>query len=129
MPFSVLGQEVLGIWPKDSSKADVNCSHLSHMGTALATGDDSGLVKLFEFPCEEKHVSLLIANIIFPALFWIEAFDRIFVEKKNKISSDFQSSASWLPFDFQHNLILSHWKPDFLLCLFFFLNVFCPELP
>ena len=57
MNFSVLGQEVLGIWPKDSSKADVNCSHLSHMGTALATGDDSGFVKLFEFPCEDKYVS------------------------------------------------------------------------
>ena len=56
--FSVLGQEVLGIWPKDSSKADVNCSHLAHMGGALATGDDSGFVKLFEFPCEDKYVSL-----------------------------------------------------------------------
>ena len=55
----MLGQEVLGIWPKDADKADVNCSHLSHMGTALATGDDSGFVKLFEFPCEEKNVSLL----------------------------------------------------------------------
>ena len=62
--FSVLGQEVLGIWPKDSSKADVNCSHLAHMGGALATGDDSGFVKLFEFPCEDKYVSLNTASLV-----------------------------------------------------------------
>ena len=63
--FSVLGQEVLGIWPKDSSKADVNCSHLAHMGGALATGDDSGFVKLFEFPCEDKYVSLNTTSLVF----------------------------------------------------------------
>lgn len=56
--FSVVGPEVLGIWPKDSSNADVNCAHLSHHGNALATGDDFGYVKLFEFPCREKHVSI-----------------------------------------------------------------------
>lgn len=55
--FSVLGEEVVGIWPKDADKADVNCAHLSHHGNALATGDDSGLVKLFDFPCTERYVS------------------------------------------------------------------------
>ena len=55
--FSVLGSEVVGIWPKDSSKADVNCAHLSHLGNALATGDDFGFVKLFNFPCPERDVS------------------------------------------------------------------------
>ncbi|OPL33558.1 hypothetical protein AM593_00500, partial [Mytilus galloprovincialis] len=53
---SVVGPEVLGIWPKDSPNADVNCTHLSHHGNALATGDDFGYVKLFDFPCREKHV-------------------------------------------------------------------------
>lgn len=52
---SVLGKEVVGIWPKDSSNADVNCAHLSHLGTALATGDDFGFVKLFDFPCSEVN--------------------------------------------------------------------------
>ncbi|KAH3854417.1 hypothetical protein DPMN_096959 [Dreissena polymorpha] len=52
---SVLGDEVIGIWPKDSDKDDVNCAHLSHHGTALATGDDSGLVKLFNFPCPDRN--------------------------------------------------------------------------
>nr|KAG5687806.1 hypothetical protein BaRGS_005436 [Batillaria attramentaria] len=51
---SVLGKEVVGIWPKDSTKADVNCAHLSNLGNALATGDDFGHVKLFEFPCPDK---------------------------------------------------------------------------
>jgi hypothetical protein len=53
----VLGKEVLGIWPKDATKADVNCAHLSHLGNSLATGDNFGNVKLFDFPCPEKHVS------------------------------------------------------------------------
>lgn len=59
---SVLGKEVLGIWPKDSSKADINCADLSHLGNALATGDDFGSVKLFEFPCPDKFVSILHHN-------------------------------------------------------------------
>ncbi|KAL5008221.1 hypothetical protein ScPMuIL_013802 [Solemya velum] len=52
---SVLGHEVVGVWPKDAANADVNCSHLSHLGNALATGDDYGTVKLFEFPCTQKY--------------------------------------------------------------------------
>ena len=52
---SILGQEVRGIWPKDANKADINCSDLAHSGTALATGDDWGHVKLFPFPCAEAE--------------------------------------------------------------------------
>ncbi|ESO87658.1 hypothetical protein LOTGIDRAFT_166239 [Lottia gigantea] len=54
---SVLGEEVIGIWPRDSSNADVNCAHLSHLGSSLATGDDNGFVKLFEFPCSDRYAS------------------------------------------------------------------------
>ena len=55
---SVLGDEVIGIWPKNADKADVNTAHLNHSGTALATGDDFGCVKLFDhFPITEKFVS------------------------------------------------------------------------
>ena len=49
---------MIGIWPKNADKADVNTSHLNHSGTALATGDDFGCVKLFDrFPITEKFVS------------------------------------------------------------------------
>ncbi|KAM7408259.1 hypothetical protein PAMA_002117 [Pampus argenteus] len=51
---SVLGDEVLGIWPRNADKADVNCACVSHAGLNIATGDDFGLVKLFDFPCTEK---------------------------------------------------------------------------
>ncbi|KAI1896973.1 hypothetical protein AGOR_G00100430 [Albula goreensis] len=51
---SVLGDEVLGIWPRNSDKADVNCACVSHAGLSMATGDDFGLVKLFDFPCSDK---------------------------------------------------------------------------
>merc|ERR550539_1287173 len=37
---SVLGSEVVGIWPRNSDKADVNCANVSHGGNAIATGDD-----------------------------------------------------------------------------------------
>ncbi|KAJ8309461.1 hypothetical protein KUTeg_014335 [Tegillarca granosa] len=60
---STLGQEVIGIWPKDSSNGDVNCAHLSHQGKALATGDDFGYVKLFEFPCQDKHLMLPMLDL------------------------------------------------------------------
>ncbi|XP_036071655.1 echinoderm microtubule-associated protein-like 6 isoform X3 [Oryzias melastigma] len=50
----ILGDEVLGVWPRNADKADVNCVCVSHAGLNLASGDDFGLIKLFEFPCPEK---------------------------------------------------------------------------
>ena len=51
---------MIGIWPKNADKADVNTAHLNHSGTVLATGDDFGCVKLFDhFPIVEKFVSSL----------------------------------------------------------------------
>jgi WD40 repeat protein len=52
---SVLGEEVVGVWPRNADKADVNTAHLNHSGTAVATGDDFGCLKLFtQFPLTEK---------------------------------------------------------------------------
>ncbi|KAM9313939.1 echinoderm microtubule-associated protein-like 6 [Pholidichthys leucotaenia] len=51
---SILGDEVLGIWPRNADKVDVNCACVSHTGLNLVTGDDFGLIKLFDFPCSEK---------------------------------------------------------------------------
>jgi hypothetical protein len=55
---SILGDEVMGIWSRHAEKADVNCACVSHSGISLVTGDDFGMVKLFDFPCPEKFVSL-----------------------------------------------------------------------
>uniref|UniRef100_A0A3B3IJQ9 EMAP like 6 n=1 Tax=Oryzias latipes TaxID=8090 RepID=A0A3B3IJQ9_ORYLA len=52
--WTILGDEVLGVWPRNADKADVNCVCVSHAGLNLASGDDFGLIKLFEFPCPEK---------------------------------------------------------------------------
>lgn len=54
---SILGDEVIGIWPRNTDKADVNCACVTHAGLNIVTGDDFGLVKLFDFPCTEKFVS------------------------------------------------------------------------
>lgn len=51
---SVLGDEVIGIWPRNADKADVNCACVTHAGLNIVTGDDFGLLKLFDFPCTEK---------------------------------------------------------------------------
>ena len=48
---------MIGIWPRNADKADINTAHLSNSGTAVATGDDFGTVKLFDrFPITEKYV-------------------------------------------------------------------------
>ncbi|XP_048456030.1 echinoderm microtubule-associated protein-like 5 [Rhincodon typus] len=70
---SILGDEVIGIWSRNLDKADVNCACVSHSGLNIVTGDDFGLVKLFDFPCTEKFAkhkkylshSAQIANIKF----------------------------------------------------------------
>ena len=55
---SVLGDCVAGIQPRNADKADVNAAHVNHSGTAVASGDDYGCVKLFDrFPVSEKYVS------------------------------------------------------------------------
>ncbi|TDH01611.1 hypothetical protein EPR50_G00182120 [Perca flavescens] len=51
---SILGDEVLGIWPRNADKAEVTCACVSHAGLNIVSGDDFGLVKLFDFPCTEK---------------------------------------------------------------------------
>uniref|UniRef100_A0A8C4SLW8 EMAP like 5 n=1 Tax=Erpetoichthys calabaricus TaxID=27687 RepID=A0A8C4SLW8_ERPCA len=50
----VLGDEVVGIWSRNTEKADITCACVSHSGLNIVTGDDFGMVKLFDFPCPEK---------------------------------------------------------------------------
>lgn len=70
--LSVLGDEVLGIWPRNADKADVNCACVSHAGLNIVTGDDLGLVKLFEFPCSEKFVSHWLFYFLLTVLEYVD---------------------------------------------------------
>ncbi|KAG2457729.1 EMAL5 protein, partial [Polypterus senegalus] len=56
----VLGDEVVGIWSRNTEKADITCACVSHSGLNIVTGDDFGMVKLFDFPCPEKFVSFTV---------------------------------------------------------------------
>ncbi|NWY54706.1 EMAL5 protein, partial [Chionis minor] len=62
---SVLGDEVIGIWSRHAEKADVNCACVSHSGINLVTGDDFGMVKLFDFPCPEKFVRTFFFLVLY----------------------------------------------------------------
>ena len=68
---------MVGVWPKNADKADVNTAHLNNSGTALATGDDFGCLKLFDhFPITEKFVSFQVPKF-YPSQLYSAAIDDI----------------------------------------------------
>ena len=48
---SILGWDVQGIWPKESDGSDVNSVAKSRGESLLATAEDTGMVKIFQYPC------------------------------------------------------------------------------
>ena len=75
LSLSILGDEVLGIWPRNADKAEVTCACVSHAGLNIVSGDDFGLVKLFDFPCTEKFVSQGHFYLSFPKYVFVGVFE------------------------------------------------------
>lgn len=59
---------MVGIWSRNADKADVTCACVSHSGLNIVTGDDFGMVKLFDFPSLEKFVSIVLYYSVFTLL-------------------------------------------------------------
>lgn len=58
----ILGNEVNGIWPKYTTINDVNSVDATFKRNLCATGDDFGLVKLFNFPSLKKGLAQIISK-------------------------------------------------------------------
>lgn len=91
--FSVLGDEVIGIWSRHAEKADVNCACVSHSGINLVTGDDFGMVKLFDFPCPEKFVRTSFCMVTVTSTVDIRIF---FLQKTYDGNISFSKSVAFL---------------------------------
>ena len=58
----ILGDTCTGVWPPKSDVTDVNSSCLTSDRQVLATGDDFGFVKLFNYPAKVNNVLNLYLN-------------------------------------------------------------------
>lgn len=63
---SVLGHTCEGVWPPKSDVTDVNAVCVSNAKGVIATADDFGFVKLFQYPvkvgiCTRKETALYTA--------------------------------------------------------------------
>ena len=55
----------IGIWPEGADGTDVNACSRSHSGQLIATADDFGRVKLYNYPASQPKVRHCLGNVCF----------------------------------------------------------------
>jgi microtubule-associated protein-like 1/2 len=53
----------IGIWPENADGTDVNFCDRSHDKKLLATADDFGKVKVYNYPASQPRVSIVAGRI------------------------------------------------------------------
>uniref|UniRef100_T1JGP8 WD repeat-containing protein 55 homolog n=1 Tax=Strigamia maritima TaxID=126957 RepID=T1JGP8_STRMM len=57
--------QALGVWPRvRDATSSIVCSRVNHDASLVATGDKSGQIKLFSFPCPDPFVRISIGYLI-----------------------------------------------------------------
>lgn len=59
-----LSFQTLGIWPENADGTDVNTSDRSKDKSIIATGDDWGRVKIYNYPTAQPKVIYLLKHSI-----------------------------------------------------------------
>lgn len=90
----VLGPTVKGVFPPGSDVTDVNATCRSKDGSLLASGDDFGLVKLFEYPvsvsfCKDSNLIKFSIHVLLDILtsYPINKVAWIFPRKRNEMEA------------------------------------------
>lgn len=88
----VLGHTVSGVWPPKCDVTDVNSAHVSRDRRLVATADDFGMVKLFNYPAQVSWLEEL--GDMRTRISWIKEMD----------SYDLQNCGTYETFNFMTDI-------------------------
>ena len=99
----VLGFDVMGIWPDFADGTDVNAIDRTRSGRHVATADDFGGVKLFNYPCVVQDAPYVLgrghSSHVMNVRFSPDDGTLISVGGKDRCVFQVRSPSHWFPYD------------------------------